>query len=626
LPHHGVERSPSTLTAFGRSDYLAALGAAVAVLAFYVSRLSVAITGEDAGELAAAAYVLGVPHPPGYPLWCLLAHPFTWLPVLTVAWRVALCSVVLGAGTVFLVVLLGKRLSGARTLSVAAALALAISPDFLGQSTIPEVYTLNTLLFVASWLLLALWHEGRNDRYLWGLAVVQGLNFGNHNTAIALAPLFAAFVLLVDWPVIRMHAVKRLRLYAVLSALSVLIAFALYAYLPLRSLANPPIDWGNPESLSNWWRHFTRGQYEFMVWEHPRSLGRMVAHVQALAGTLVLFGYVPLLFCGSVAVGLCAVRKHVLTLCILGTALFVSVVFTIIQNPDATREWVTVMRVFHLPFYVALALCIPVAFAAMMKAREVCVLTLVFFSPMLFQTFLFPHPKPGTAEAYARRELSLLPEDAIVVPHADHQSFPAQYLQVVEGLRPDVVIARKYGYLDMSLFPPELREKYGEFPPRRFEPELLQWLVEHSEVPVYFFKRPRFPSLEVEWETCWLMERALLPGQATVSCGELEGVVNYYEVRSWGPGSDYTVSVIAQEECQRAAAAEYDAGEFKAAIGMIEDGLAAYGRDTTSLYNAGVFFAKRGERKLPRKYFEEALTLDPSHEPSREGVARLSAD
>ncbi|MDA3875376.1 MAG: DUF2723 domain-containing protein, partial [Kiritimatiellae bacterium] len=45
-------------------------------LAVYVYSLPPSITLEDAGELAVAADQLGVPHPPGYPLWTLLAWFF----------------------------------------------------------------------------------------------------------------------------------------------------------------------------------------------------------------------------------------------------------------------------------------------------------------------------------------------------------------------------------------------------------------------------------------------------------------------------------------------------------------------------------------------------------------------
>ncbi|RKZ21299.1 hypothetical protein DRQ23_07430, partial [bacterium] len=38
-------------------------------LSIYSMALSPGITTGDAGELTSAAMVMGIPHPPGYPLW-----------------------------------------------------------------------------------------------------------------------------------------------------------------------------------------------------------------------------------------------------------------------------------------------------------------------------------------------------------------------------------------------------------------------------------------------------------------------------------------------------------------------------------------------------------------------------
>ena len=54
-------------------------------MGLYVYTLAPTVTLEDSGEFITAAYHLGVPHPPGYPLWCLIAHTFTWIPLGSVA-------------------------------------------------------------------------------------------------------------------------------------------------------------------------------------------------------------------------------------------------------------------------------------------------------------------------------------------------------------------------------------------------------------------------------------------------------------------------------------------------------------------------------------------------------------
>ena len=103
---------PDSTNAFTGSDYaLATLGALLA-LAVYLKTLALTVTGEDSGELIAAAATLGIPHPTGYPLWCLLGFAFTKIiPFGSVALRVNCMSAFFGAATVFLVILIVIRLT-----------------------------------------------------------------------------------------------------------------------------------------------------------------------------------------------------------------------------------------------------------------------------------------------------------------------------------------------------------------------------------------------------------------------------------------------------------------------------------------------------------------------------------
>ena len=65
---------------------------------------------DDSLELQLVTYMLGIAHPPGYPLYTLLGWLFTRLPLGDVAYRVNLMSAVFGALTVALVYLIGLEL------------------------------------------------------------------------------------------------------------------------------------------------------------------------------------------------------------------------------------------------------------------------------------------------------------------------------------------------------------------------------------------------------------------------------------------------------------------------------------------------------------------------------------
>jgi len=615
-------------------DYATAFFASVVSLAFYIPLLPTAIPGEDAGELAAAAYVLGIPHPPGYPLWCLIAHVFTWLPVYTVAWRVALCSAVLASATLGVTTLLAIRLTGSRWISLVGGLTLLASFEFLGAATVPEVYSLNALLLALSWLWIALWREHRGDRYLWALTITQGLNFANHNTAIAIAPCFALFILYVEWHRPSGVALSRMIVkFAVMSLLSLGIAFLIYCYLPLRSVANPPIDWGNPETLAGWWRHFTREQYNFMAWENPRSLPRFASQLWLHGGFwLVQAGFIaPLL--GVFGLMACIRASRQVSALILLSALFTFLSFLIIQNPTYTKEWLAVMRVFSIPLSVAMAVGVAM-WLARSKGRWRLAQggILLFLSVLLLASQCYVRLSTGTraVEDYARKVFEVLPPDAIWVPAGDHQAFPLQYLQIVEGLRPDVSIARKYGYFDMSLLSPEFAEKYGEQPARRHEPELIGWLLSLTTRPVYVSKWPKLDDASIRPEACWLVERAMRPNDATASnwseaqCELSPDDPLLLQSIAEARAGDYTASVIAMEYCFKSAAWCFDAGQ-EGAENWLERGLSVYGRDPTALYNAGAICARYGKYDFARGYFEHALRVDATHAPSLAALQRLEA-
>src|SRR5690242_13255032 len=80
-----------------RPSYLAAVITALVILTLYVVTLAPSTAMWDTSEYIAAAYVLGLPHPPGNPLFVILGRVFSILPIASsVAVRInilaAICS------------------------------------------------------------------------------------------------------------------------------------------------------------------------------------------------------------------------------------------------------------------------------------------------------------------------------------------------------------------------------------------------------------------------------------------------------------------------------------------------------------------------------------------------------
>ncbi|GAK57413.1 hypothetical protein U27_04380 [Candidatus Vecturithrix granuli] len=150
--------------------------AGMVVFWVYVQTLAPTVSFFDSGELIAAAYTLGVAHPPGYPLYVLLGWVFSKLPFGEGAYRLNLmsaCFSTLAALMVFLITHLILAVCPQTTttessrntpdpeqifipiISLIAALIFAFARTPWSQALIAEVYSLNAFLCgTIIWLLL----------------------------------------------------------------------------------------------------------------------------------------------------------------------------------------------------------------------------------------------------------------------------------------------------------------------------------------------------------------------------------------------------------------------------------------------------------------------------------------
>ena len=221
---------------FRRIDWWAFWVVLAVSFAVYFHTLAPTVTLEDSGELAVASDYLGVPHPPGYPIWTLLTWFFQWIfhwvkynghP--NPAWSVGLASAASGAGACALLALLVSR-SGADLLrsipmltdkvgfrsenllclaaGISGGLLLAFSPVLWSQSVIVEVYSLNALFQMAVLLLIYMWMcRPKSDLLLFVAAFLFGLGLTNHQTLLFLGLALAVAVVMKDSDLFRDFAV-----------------------------------------------------------------------------------------------------------------------------------------------------------------------------------------------------------------------------------------------------------------------------------------------------------------------------------------------------------------------------------------------------------------------------------
>ncbi|MDZ7270067.1 MAG: DUF2723 domain-containing protein [candidate division KSB1 bacterium] len=187
----------------------ALVGGVVALVAFltYLRTIAPTVSFWDCGEFIACSYILGVPHPPGAPLYILLGRIFSMVPFARdIAFRVNLISAIASAFTVLFLYLIIVRLivlwrgvpqskldrlllysSGA-----IGALAYAFTDSFWFNAVESEVYAVS-MLFTAAVVWLAMrWMEHaddpRSDRYVLMIAYCVGLAIGVHLLNILALP------------------------------------------------------------------------------------------------------------------------------------------------------------------------------------------------------------------------------------------------------------------------------------------------------------------------------------------------------------------------------------------------------------------------------------------------------
>jgi hypothetical protein len=199
----------------------------------YWRTMAPTVYGVDSAELTTGAYVLGIVHAPGSPLFLLIGHLFAWLPFGDVGYRLNLLSVCAAAAAVAVVYAIAVRLTGQRLLSLAAAWFLAFSYYFWVTAVAAELYALHACFVVGLIWLVLRWRERRRSADLCLFSFVYGLGLGNHLSLILLAPGFA-------WLVAsgRTRLWRRPWLLAAAGACC-LTGASVYLYIPLRSAAAP---------------------------------------------------------------------------------------------------------------------------------------------------------------------------------------------------------------------------------------------------------------------------------------------------------------------------------------------------------------------------------------------------
>jgi hypothetical protein len=435
-----------------RADWLHAAGIAAALMLLYAATAPRTVALEDDGLFILSSYFLGIEHPPGYPLFTLLGHFFTYLPFGSVAYRVHLASALLGALSAGLLFLCARSLVPGRTPAYLAALGLGLSPVFWSQAIIAEVYTLNVVFFLGL-VYLALHASART---LPAIALVFGLSLSNHWPLMLLtAP---AFVFLL-WP-LRRDLVQRIGSLSWL----VILGLAPYAWLVYRSWFALPISFYGPmETLKEVWFFVSRSGYAEIDQSTTADWLDRIRFFGFQGEQLLLqFAVVGTLLAGAGFVVQWRVWGRRIAAFMTIAFLMPTAVLLILLGFDYDSMHKHVFHVYPLTAYAVTALWMALGAAWLVDryalraahAAMACALVLAAIVTVGARENLFEDHAWGAR--YARAVLSTLPRDAIVFGQGDPDLVPMAYFHMIENWRPDITLYHTKGLvLGNRLFHPE---------------------------------------------------------------------------------------------------------------------------------------------------------------------------
>jgi len=479
---------------FSRAELFCAGIVFLVALLLYSWTLAPTVTLTDSGELIVVARGLGIAHPPGVPLWIILAHLASLVPFGNIAVRINFSSALFAALACAMLTLTvaeltitasylatskrrkkvaqqsktGEESGPARLLFAAPALGagllMAFSRTLWSYATITEVYALNTLLIVAIFFLMLRWrrcivadraHLGtavdariaspmtHHDTLLYVAALLFGLALGVHHVTVALT-LPAVAVIVYRTEGLRFFMSRRL-VYAALISISALVA--VYTYLPLAASHSPAINWGNPRSLQEIWWHITGRQYRVFLSFTPNIMGEQFVEFCRLALREFGLSWLPVALVLALA-GIGSVFKRDRTA-------FWFLVFIVIANfaYDLSYEIAEDKDAYYLPVFISIT--IAAAFGirwliqlAMSKGAPVTRSYLVgAMAVLLTSTIAFAGNWPFNnrrhyfiARDYVENLFSAIAPNGLLLTLDWQVASPMFYAQEIEQRRPDVKV------------------------------------------------------------------------------------------------------------------------------------------------------------------------------------------
>ncbi|MFH1453231.1 MAG: DUF2723 domain-containing protein [Armatimonadota bacterium] len=592
-------------------------------LVIYIFTLCPVTYTQDTAEFAAGPYVLGVVHPPGYPIYCILGKLFTFIPFGSIAVRVNFMSGFWAALTGLFLFLLIYRLTKKIEVSFASAMLFCFAGTFWSQSVVAEVYTLNAFFLSVCLYVLQLWRETDKNKYLYIFSLIYGLSLCNHHFMLVAGPFLLLFIIWTKWRVL-----KDLKL--VLGCLGLFVVGLLpYLYLPIASKFNPAIDWGNPESLKRFLYHVMRKEYSDV------GLGRYGMDVKwkfikAFLGEFKLQFGLPFIIIGIIGFIRLIFKDIKFLTATLGIFVSNTIVLIVTQQHEFTVTRMLSMYVYYFPAYLVFACYIGYGLSYLwdllsrfidknntVKIILKAAILLIVLIPVLSNYHVNDRSKNYYSYDFIKSMMNIMDKDAVIFAKGDTTIFTMFYLQNVEKYRPDIKLYDHIGILSDEYLGEDFlfgrRTKVWQEERSR---QVFNKIIEENYPvrPVYFnYEFDLGADSEYKLDNYGLIYKVVKKDEKINP--ETIPVEKIY-MRNLDDDAiykDYDIKKILSGYWVRMAAYYESIRDFEKAKYCCEE---IYKYDDAKAVNtAGSFFMKTGQFDKALKYFDKAFLLDPDYYP-----------
>lgn len=240
----------------------------------------------DSGDLISSSYTLGISHPPGYPFYNLVGKIFSVIiPFGNIAYRINFMSIFFSVLSFFMICYLFNFTSS----GIITALVFCLTKSMWALTHVSEMYTMSIFVIVFLFLIQKKIHHFKQEKYfnikfLYLFSFISGLGLNIHPSLVFILPGFIFWFYFFTKEIINKKTFFYILIFFILG-------LSVQFYIPLRSLYQPVLNWGDAsKSINNWFRLITRADYGGLKL-HPEQ-SKFIWNFNIILSQIKLFFYV----------------------------------------------------------------------------------------------------------------------------------------------------------------------------------------------------------------------------------------------------------------------------------------------------------------------------------------------